>query len=186
VERWEGNGGKLCAMKGIRSDITAGAACRRAGTSLCLFAVVVLATSLVTSFLLETCTIDLIMIVLFCLGQSIRHGSSRAAKWGLGLTVYYIVVCGMFSLMAFFGTPEQINLSGRKLAAGESGWAIIVLAPILVWSFRNLFWLREALREIRYETRLRNGQCVQCESDLTANESGRCPECGTTFNQPDR
>ena len=34
------------------------------------------------------------------------------------------------------------------------------------------------------EQRLREGLCLKCGYDLTGNESGVCPECGTAIDPP--
>ncbi len=43
----------------------------------------------------------------------------------------------------------------------------------------GFLWLElSAQRKIRQRERLRKGHCPSCDYDLTANVSGRCPECG--------
>lgn len=66
----------------------------------------------------------------------------------------------------WFGTTDRTH--GVLLAA----WLPI---PVLA-TYPALFFLIVGIRRIR---RRRAGHCLHCDYDLTKNESGVCPECGT-------
>jgi hypothetical protein len=63
------------------------------------------------------------------------------------------------------GEPKRIDIVACPL------WvpiAVFSLAGILMWPHRR---------------RMHVGGCASCGYDLTGNVSGRCPECGTEFEQ---
>jgi hypothetical protein len=51
---------------------------------------------------------------------------------------------------------------------------LLFIYPLLV--------LKQRIRQHRRDQRRRKGLCASCGYDLTANVSGRCPECGTPVN----
>ena len=57
-------------------------------------------------------------------------------------------------------------------------WAPIVLLATSAWLFSR------PLHRARRRERHRHGLCIQCGYDLTGNESGVWPECGTKTEKP--
>ncbi len=55
------------------------------------------------------------------------------------------------------------------------------LPTVLFGAYPTLAFIRGPLRRHR---RRRKGECTGCGYDLTGNESGICPECGSKTHQP--
>ena len=64
--------------------------------------------------------------------------------------------------------------SMRYHSVSIDGWA----AAALLMIYPTLAFIRGPLRRWR---RRRKGLCIKCGYDLTGNESGVCPECGTAI-----
>jgi hypothetical protein len=55
-------------------------------------------------------------------------------------------------------------------------FAVLIILAVLFAFYPALAFIRGPLRRRR---RPRKGLCIKCGYDLTGNESGICPECGT-------
>lgn len=75
-------------------------------------------------------------------------------------------------------SPKFSNkIRGR---GGEPGWVLyiplyLIATPLAILSAG---FLVAPIRRFRH---VRRGKCIGCGYDLTANESGVCPECGTSI-----
>ncbi len=78
-------------------------------------------------------------------------------------------------------TPRQwAGISWSPNRVDLPRWTSL-LALILLGTYPITTYARGPLR--RYNRR-RNGCCIDCGYDLTGNESGVCPECGTKVERP--
>ena len=68
---------------------------------------------------------------------------------------------------------------GSERVGGPPLYGVITLIP---GGFVMYYIRRASIRHRRW----RDGLCVHCGYDLTGNESGVCPECGTTTAGPSR
>ena len=75
---------------------------------------------------------------------------------------------------------EPVSVPGRAVHANHIGiplWRVMTLLAV----YPTIAFIRGPLRRWR---RKKRGQCLKCGYDLTGNESGVCPECGTRKTQP--
>ena len=75
---------------------------------------------------------------------------------------------------------EHVLVPGRAVHANHIGIPLWRVA-ILLAAYPAIALIRGPLRRWR---RKKRGQCLKCGYDLTGNESGVCPECGTRKVQP--
>ena len=61
------------------------------------------------------------------------------------------------------------------------GWNMLAIP---LWLPFGLAFVPATILVIRYRRRTVEGHCQKCDYDLTGNESGRCPECGTKIESP--
>ena len=76
------------------------------------------------------------------------------------------------------------SLEQQSFPGGKGGWTNLVLPlwiPLLVFSFYPV--LAVVGVPLRRWRRRKRGLCVRCRYNLTGNESGVCPECGTEIEQ---
>jgi|SRR5215469_12853244 len=92
------------------------------------------------------------------------HLSSRQATWALGIWGAFSAL--LIGLLCYHVTTGNYDLRFRieLLAVGMIGIDVLM----------TLHVRRQAIERERAQT----NHCIQCGYDLTANVSGRCPECG--------
>ncbi|UCE61593.1 MAG: hypothetical protein JSU63_07550 [Phycisphaerales bacterium] len=77
--------------------------------------------------------------------------------------------------------PPKIvrEVQAQYMRYGASG--PVWLTSLLLVTYPLIAYIRGPLRRWR---RRRRGMCLSCGYDLTGNESGVCPECGTEIEKP--
>lgn len=77
-------------------------------------------------------------------------------------------------------SPKFSNeIRGR---GGKPGW-ILYMPLYLIAASLAMLSVGLLVAPIRRFRRVRRGGCLRCGYDLTANESGVCPECGTSIER---
>ena len=71
------------------------------------------------------------------------------------------------------GNHYQLKAMRRNVEFEVPAWFLIIVLA----SYPALACVRTVCRRRQYQTK--HGLCVRCSYDLTGNESGVCPECGT-------
>ena len=111
--------------------------------------------------------------------------SLSAFRGQIDMTCKYVIAKGTIVprqdfKLAGFGWIQlpmgTLQLPTRNVGVGVPGWAVVILFcgwPILAF-------IRGPYRRAT-EHRKMHGLCVQCSYNLTGNESGVCPECGTAI-----
>jgi hypothetical protein len=101
---------------------------------------------------------------------------------------YYLIALATQLLGQFAITVPLTRLTrGQGIDGPLVDWALplsvaVLACVVIVWLVR-----RAASRNIRRALNRRGlPTCVSCGYDLTGNESGCCPECGTTVSRPVR
>ena len=103
----------------------------------------------------------------------------RAAKlaWGgARIIAFGVVIRLLVAGLGFGGQPSQSLVASTRLEACLMilSWPAIVVGIVLLYvGFVGWLWLPPKV-----------GECRKCHYNLTGNESGTCPECGTEIEQP--
>ena len=131
----------------------------------------------------------LIVILWLCsLGRQIRHtGGHHAIDLATNGNVCY------WWHTSTLGLPNsQRGFSARPLGflgvgavhpmMGATGGWFYILIPF--WTVFIAVATPTAILWYRHRNRLIPGFCSKCSYDLTGNESGICPECGTEVKRP--
>lgn len=116
------------------------------------------------------------LFVLICSGLA-RELNSRFGDRLLGPPqLMFMVSCGIFVWIANSGVLYL--LSGIIMNLGFGLWLSwgIRIVTLLLSSFA-LFWIWRAISQVQVRI-LIDDFCLNCGYDLTANISGKCPECG--------
>lgn len=102
-------------------------------------------------------------------------------------------------LMARGGLHARRSTIWRLKRPAEIAFSVLCIVVVVLWYFGHLpqwldrtwmvctaLWVlhvnvedRQRLRQKEGERRWRSGLCVKCGYNMTGNESGICPECGT-------
>jgi hypothetical protein len=96
-----------------------------------------------------------------------KAGSSRETRWLLG-------VCALVALAGLALLWRELIISGHGV------FLLIAFLWIELAAVQAARILQRRRLAMKLE-RAQSNQCVQCGYDLTANVSGRCPECGTAI-----
>lgn len=78
---------------------------------------------------------------------------------------------GVFSASQGSARSSMVS-EGRGVAVPHAALAVALAAPPAWWAMRYR-------RRRRARLAVAAGRCAACGYDLTGNQSGRCPECGT-------
>ncbi len=107
-----------------------------------------------------------------------RWSSFSAALWAI--TVFGALYCWIWwSLQKRFGSYNRGEFSTDK------SWGIgiddVFTATIFVLPIASVSWVVYLL--LRWKRVVDDGvHCIMCNYDLTGNESGICPECGSSVD----
>ncbi len=95
--------------------------------------------------LARTLNVDVFVLIVWALGDSVRQGSRRAAKWAAGFSMLYVVVwIGMIGTAISRG---QAGLVGDWFALSRDRPPLAVLVAFGVWALVNAVLLIQFLRE---------------------------------------
>jgi len=78
------------------------------------------------------------------------------------------------------GRIFYVKALSRDIGLGTPAWFLVVILA----SYPTVVFLRAFARRCRH--RKTHGLCLRCDYNLTGNESGVCPECGTPIEVGDR
>jgi hypothetical protein len=95
-------------------------------------------------------------------------------RWPFGILFICVLVCMIF------------NPSNPLVAAAAA--TVVLAGPFLTVAaacrlVNRALAFPDAIRARRSETRASRGLCILCGYSLIGNESGVCPECGTSISE---
>ncbi len=108
-----------------------------------------------------------------CLAFTVLHSTVGIAVLGL------VLVAGRL-LAGSWQVPEPFSPVPTPSLLGEFVFYLVLFVTSLA-PFFGVMW--SYIYVSRYNLRIPWSYCRTCGYDLTGNESGRCPECGTAIKQ---
>lgn len=106
---------------------------------------------------------------------TIHPDGRRSASYAFGFSPQQGRWIGRL-LKSKFGGYGRLSMGYEESRAGYELWFPVWMPTLAFATFPLIVLFRGPLRRRR---RLRRGRCTSCGYDLTGNESGICPECGT-------
>ncbi len=82
------------------------------------------------------------------------------------------------------GALETLQLLTRGVNSSHFIWSAII--PFWLPTTISFIFLAPAIGWAISRRRMSDGHCSQCHYNLTGNESGTCPECGTAIVPPNK
>jgi len=129
------------------------------GMAVVVFSVVGFAESVAFAFLIDAFTVDICAIVYFFVGLSTMKGSRRAAKWALGITIFYVLV-GAALIVVLQIAPDRMKIGGKPIPTGLLPYVTISLVLHWLWCVLNAVLL---VRFLSFSRRKRIVKCAPAE-----------------------
>ena len=125
-----------------------------AGMAVVAFCVVRFAESIAFPLLVDSFTLDIGVIIYFLVGWPTMKGSRRAAKWALGITVFYILAGAALAVVLRID-PGRLTISGKPIPTELLSHVTTSLALGCLWSVLNAVLL------IQFLSFSRRGRIIQ-------------------------
>ncbi len=153
--------------------------CEVAGKSIIAFGIVSFLSSIVFAIVADAFAIDLGSFILMYLGAEVIRGMRKAAKWALGLMVYYSTFFIFSGFMLATGNAGSLKIMGNSIHSFNAGVAAFILFIYAAWAITNAVLSKQALAETAsYINPELQPFCKRCGYSLKMQPFDRCPECG--------
>lgn len=127
-----------------------------AGMAVMVFSVVGFVKSVAFAFLIDAFTVDIGTIIYFFVGLHTMKGGRLAAKWALGITVFYVLI-GATLVVALQIAPDRLKISGKAIPAELLPYLTISMVVDWLWCVLNAVLL------VRFLSFSRRKRIVQSE-----------------------